>query len=65
MKKRPQQQTLTPKSTAIGRKAFAAITAVPGLELTESGRKRVSSACTPEKRRADVIKAYAGGKGRK
>ncbi len=65
MKKRVQKETIKSKSTVLGRKAFAAISAVEGLKLTEDGRKRVSRAFTTEKRRAEVLKAYAGGKGRK
>jgi hypothetical protein len=65
MKKRVQTKTLKPKGTIIGHKAFAAITEVEGLRLSKDGRERVSGNFSTEKRRAKVLKAYAGAKGRK
>ncbi len=65
MKKRVPTEALKSKSTVIGRKAFTAITAVEGLALSKAGRKRVSGSLTTEKKRAEVLKAYTGSKGRK
>jgi len=51
--------------TALGRKAFAAISAVEGLKLDRDGRKRVSASAPIDQRRADVLRAYSEHKSRK
>ena len=50
------------EARTIGRKRFAAISAVEGLELSSEGRKRVSSDLPANKKRAEVLRAYAGRK---
>lgn len=58
----------TGKSRVIGAKSFAAISAVEGLRLKGASKKRVASLraseLSPDERRAEVIRAYAG-KGRR
>jgi hypothetical protein len=51
--------------TVLGRKTFAAISAVEGLKLSAAGRRRISSPLTPDQRRAEVLKAYLDLKMRK
>ena len=57
---RPKRQTVP--SRVLGQYAFAAITAVEGLRLTGDSRRRVAtlvaSGLSPERRRAEVLKAY-------
>ncbi len=52
----------------IGAKAFAAITAVEGLELSPAGKKRLAASksrkLTHAKRRAEIVRAYTTAKGR-
>jgi hypothetical protein len=50
----------------LGRKAFAAISAVEGIELSAAGKRRLkkNANLTPEQRRAEIILAYAGRKER-
>ena len=52
----------------LGAKTFAAITAVEGLSLTTAGKKRLAALqagnLTPDEKRAEVIRAYAGSKRR-
>lgn len=49
-------------SAVIGAKAFAAITAVEGLKLSEASRRRLqqlkSSGLSAEERRAQILRAY-------
>ena len=51
----------------IGAKAFAAITAVEGLELSPAGKKRLAASksrkLTHAQRRAEVVRAYTASKG--
>lgn len=54
------------KPTAvIGEKAFAAITAVEGLKLSDASRRRLqrlkSSGLPSEERRAEILRAYRSG----
>jgi len=65
MQKREIKSNSKTASSVLGRAAFAAITAVEGLELTAGGRKRISSPSPPEQRRSEVIKAYLDLKVRK
>jgi hypothetical protein len=50
----------------LGSDAFAAISAVEGLSLSENSRRRLErlrrSSLTPDQRRAKVIQAYTSGK---
>jgi hypothetical protein len=53
------------KGPVLGARAFAAISAVEGLKLGAASRKRLQSLqddpkLTPDQRRAEVRKAYAG-----
>jgi hypothetical protein len=50
----------------LGRKTFAAISAIEGLKLSVAGIRRMKATgqLTPDQRRAEVIRAYAGRKGR-
>jgi len=52
-------------STVLGLKTFAAISAVEGLKLSASGRKRVAGPLGTERRRAEVVKAYLDLKDRR
>lgn len=49
----------------IGEKAFAAITAVEGLKLSDASRRRLqrlkSSGLPNEERRAEILRAYRSG----
>ena len=47
--------------------AFAAISAVEGLELSAAGKRclKKTEKLTPKQRRAEIIRAYAGHKGRR
>jgi xanthine dehydrogenase molybdopterin-binding subunit B len=50
----------------LGRKTFAAISAVEGLKLSAAGKRRLKKTekLTPAKRRAEVIVAYKALKAR-
>ena len=52
----------------LGSEAFAAITAVEGLALSNAGRRRLADMMarklSPDRQRAEVLKAYAATKGR-
>jgi hypothetical protein len=52
-----------PKSRVLGTKAFAAISAVEGLRLSATSRKRLdllkASGLSAEERRAEVLRTYA------
>lgn len=56
------------RPTVLGRKAFAAITAVEGLKLGSNGKRRLSEMekrnLSGDQRRAEVIRAYVGSKKR-
>jgi hypothetical protein len=56
------------QSHVLGPRKFAAITAVEGLRLSREGKERLASTkadkLTPDQRRAEVIRAYSGRKGR-
>lgn len=58
-----------PASRVLGTRAFAAITAVEGLRLTASSRRRLdmlkASSLSAEERRAEVLRAYSGLAGKK
>jgi hypothetical protein len=57
-------KTRKPKPRVLGAKAFAAITAVEDLRLSAVSRKRLqalkTSGLSPDERRAEVLRAYAG-----
>lgn len=65
MKKRSTKSP-DPHPYVLGRKTFAAITAVEGLKLSVAGERRLAETgmLTPDQRRAEVIRAYMGSKGR-
>jgi hypothetical protein len=65
MKKRSPKAGGRRDSKVLGSVAFAAISAVEGLELTPAGRKRVLKSTPPDERRAEVLRAYANAKTRK
>ena len=54
------------RSYILGRKTFAAISAVEGLKLSAAGTRRLKKTAQlmPDQRRAEVIRAYKGRKGR-
>jgi hypothetical protein len=63
--KRPQNPALKPRrsKTVIGTRAFEAITAVEGLDLSDASKKRLKplqadSTLTPAQRRDAVVRAY-------
>jgi hypothetical protein len=49
----------------LGHRAFAAISAVEGLELSVEGRRRVESTAPVEHRRSEILRAYSDVKKRK
>lgn len=64
---RREERSLAPsKPHVLGRKAFAAITAVEGLRLNAAAEKRFSKMgqLSAAQRRAEVIRAYNRSKGR-
>jgi hypothetical protein len=59
MPKRPIKPTILKKaSTVLGLKTFAAISAVEGLKLSASGRKRVMAPLSTDRRREEIVRAY-------
>jgi hypothetical protein len=58
MRKKPTDLKRGGDSATLGARAFAAISAVEGLELTAAGRKRVHGSAPIEQRRAEVLRAY-------
>jgi hypothetical protein len=46
------------KSRTLGKRAFAAISAVEGLRMSNEGKRRVDSNASIEQRRAEVLRAY-------
>jgi hypothetical protein len=60
----PSKKSPVPSSHVLGNKAFAAITAVEGLELSAASKRRLDalrhSSLSAEERRAEVLRAYAG-----
>ena len=54
------------KTSAIGPKAFAAITAVEGLALSAASKNRLASlrasSLTDEERRIEIMRAYRGAR---
>jgi hypothetical protein len=58
---RTRRLTATARSYVLGRKTFAAISAVEGLKLSPAGSRRMKKTghLTPDQRRAEVIRAYA------
>ncbi len=65
MAKRNSPSESTPAGKVLGRRAFAAISAVEGLKLSKEGRQRVESNTSLEQRRSDILRAYSGAKKRK
>jgi hypothetical protein len=66
MKRKSDERVSPPHAeTALGQKAFAAISAVEGLKLNRDGRKRVLTSAPTDQRRADVLRAYSEHKSRK
>jgi len=65
MQKKPSESKRRGKSTMLGARAFAAISAVEGLKLTTAGRKRLQGSAPIEQRRAEVLRAYMDLKGPK
>ncbi len=58
-----------PGSRVLGTQTFAAITAVEGLRLSASSRRRLdmlkASSLSAEERRAEVLRTYSGLAGKK
>jgi hypothetical protein len=63
--KKPSDSKRQRESRKLGARAFAAISAIEGLELTAAGRKRVRSRAPTEQRRAEVLRVYRDLKGAK
>jgi hypothetical protein len=61
------KSTILSSPYVLGRKTFAAITAVEGLKLSAAGEQRLEKTVelSPDQRRAEVIRAYMGRKGRR
>ena len=63
-------KTIAPESPAkacvIGRRRFAAITAIEGLKLSSVSEERLkrTEVLTPAQRRAETIRAFAGSRSR-
>ena len=66
MARRVEKSPAPSQPHILGRKAFAAITAVEGLKLNAAGEKRFSKMgqLSADQRRAEVIRAYNDSKGR-
>ncbi len=58
MRKKSFESKRASEPTALGPRAFAAISAVEGLKLTPAGRRRVEGAAPIEQRRTEVLRAY-------
>jgi hypothetical protein len=58
---RKMRSTAAARSYVLGRKTFAAISAVEGLKLSPAGSRRMKKTghLSPDQRRAEVIRAYA------
>ena len=54
------------KAYVIGRRGFAAITAIEGLKLSSGGEERLkrTEVLTPAQRRAETIRAFSGSRKR-
>lgn len=65
----PKNAATGPKSRVLGRQAFAAITAVEGLELSAASRRRLDSltksGLSADERRAEILRTYKGLGGRR
>jgi len=52
--------------STLSRRAFAAISAVEGLKLTDAGKRRIADmdarGLSPSERRAEILRAYKGSK---
>jgi len=68
MRKVYKGSAINVSSRTLGEKTFAAIAAVEGLKLGPVSAKRLSSLkernLTPAQKRAEVLRAYIGSKGR-
>jgi hypothetical protein len=66
MNRHASDKTVTPKKYVLGSKNFAAISAVEGLRLRSGSEERLErTAClSPEHRRAETIRAFAGARKR-
>ena len=68
MTKRRKGSSINASSRILGDKTFAAITAVEGLKLGSTSKKRLSALkekkLTPAQKRAEVLRAYVQHKGR-
>ena len=66
MARRVEKSPAPSKAHILGRKAFAAITAVEGLKLNAAGERRFSKMgqLSADQRPAAVIRAYSDSKGR-
>jgi hypothetical protein len=66
VQKKPKTIKTSANSHVLGRKAFAAISAVEGLKLNRESSKRLNSLrsedVSPEERRQAVIRAYSESK---
>lgn len=60
---------LRSKTRILGERTFAAITAVEGIKLSKESKGRLTSlkrsGLSHDERRAEIIRAYAGAKGKK
>lgn len=65
MKNRAAKTTSPEAVSTLGRKKFAAISAVEGLTLDSAGLHRIGGSAPIAKRREAVLQAYSVYKGRK
>jgi hypothetical protein len=65
MRKKASESKRRAKSTLLGARAFAAISAVEGLKLSTAGRKRVQGSAPIEQGRAKILRAYMNSQGPK
>ena len=65
MKNRNLKTSPAVANTILGRKKFAAISAVEGLRLDSAGLERTGGSASLKQRREAVLEAYSAYKGRK
>lgn len=69
MKKTGKRLSAVGESHVLGQRTFAAITAIEGISLSATSRKRLSDMkkrkLSPEEQRSEVIRAYVDAKSRR
>ncbi len=66
MKKRLGQKTSNPEGYVVGKKGFAAISAIEGLKLHADSAERLerNAALSPQQRREETIRAFVSARKR-